>query len=275
MGQVTSAFSGIAAFAPPPGLAGLISHGLVASDPEGRHAGEIRVPPGPSVLVSVTLAEPSYDPDGRAAPAVALTGLHQAVRTWRTTKGAGLAIVALTPLGAMTLFPGAGGASDRVIDLGAVVGDRAAQALAAAATAAPDPRSAMTAIETFLGSRLDAQRDQSPPAVARALDAVARGHGVAEAAADAGLSRRTLHRASLHHLGLAPQVLAGLARLRGSVTGVQRRDRGADGYADQAHQIRDWSRRLGTTPGAYRRTGPSPLALACLQAASDPDPLYL
>jgi AraC-like DNA-binding protein len=247
----------------------------VACDPDGRHAGEIRVPPGPSVLVSVTLAESSYDPGGRAAPAVSLTGLHPTVRTWRTTKGAGLAIVALTPLGAMTLFPGAGGAASSVIDLGAVVGDQDAHALAAAATAAPGPRCAVAAIEAFLRARSGAAGDRSPPAAARALEAVARGHGVAEAAVDAGVSRRTLHRAATDHLGLAPQVLAGLARLRRSVSGVQGREGGAEGYADQAHQIRDWTRRLGATPGAYRRAGPSPLAQACLRAAPGIGSLYL
>ena len=275
MGQLTPALSGVAAFAPPADLRGLVSHGLMASDPDGRHAGEIRVPPCPSVLLSVTLAEPSYDPDGRAAPAVALTGLHRTLRTWRTVKGAGLAIVGLTPLGALTLFPGAGEAADGVVDLGAVIGDRAAGALAAAATAAPDARAAMAAIEAFLRARLEHRRDRATPAAAMALEAVARGQGVDAAAASAGLSRRTLHRASTDHLGLPPRALAALARLRDSVSGVQRGERGVDGYADQAHQIRDWTRRLGATPGAYRRTGPSRLARACLEALPGIDSLYL
>lgn len=204
-----------------------------------------------------------------------MVALFKRFSAWRTVRGAGLAIVGLTPLGALTLFPGAGEAADGVIDLGAVIGDRAASALAAAATAAPDARAAMAAVEAFLRARLDHRRDRTPPAAAMALEAVARGQGVDAAAAAAGLSRRTLHRAATNHLGLPPPVLAGLARLQVSVSNVQRGERGADGYADKAHQIRDWTRRLGATPGAYRRAGPSPLARAYLEAAPGLDPLYL
>ncbi|MCZ7171453.1 helix-turn-helix domain-containing protein, partial [Salmonella enterica] len=75
------------------------------------------------------------------------------------------------------------------------------------------------------------------------------------------VDRRQLHRWFERHLGLGPKQLMDLERLQSSIQAVQRGDGDAlSGYSDQAHQIRNWRRRLARTPGGYARGGPSPLA---------------
>jgi transcriptional regulator GlxA family with amidase domain len=63
------------------------------------------------------------------------------------------------------------------------------------------------------------------------------------------------------HLGVSPKQLADLERLQSSLKGVQTGSRDpVQGFADQAHQIRNWRRRLGVTPGAYAHAPHTPMA---------------
>lgn len=275
MGHDLSTARGVHAFGPPTGLIACLTGSVVVADPDGDHAGVICVPPQSGVLLSITLGSPSLDPEGRPAPRAALTGVHEHVRYWRTEKGAALALVTLTPTGAALLFPHAGALAGTVTDLGAVIGDGAADALTSAVTASPTPRDAITVIERFLEDRWVARAAGDVcPAVA-ALSAVAAGCPVGFAAARAGVSRRTLHRTAVRHLGIAPGTLYSLTRLQRSVGDVQGCGDGSEGYADQAHQIRDWRRRLEVTPGAYRRSGASRLARALTAASPGAHSLYL
>jgi methylphosphotriester-DNA--protein-cysteine methyltransferase len=64
------------------------------------------------------------------------------------------------------------------------------------------------------------------------------------------------------HLGIGPKELLDLHRLDRSLSAVQAGCEGCAGFSDQAHQIREWRRRLRTTPGRYARGGRSSLAEA-------------
>jgi AraC-like DNA-binding protein len=69
----------------------------------------------------------------------------------------------------------------------------------------------------------------------------------------------------------APKALIDLYRLDRSLRAVQGgQTAGTDGFADQAHQIREWKRRLGISPGRYAREGRSTLAEAFDPAADRP-----
>lgn len=97
--------------------------------------------------------------------------------------------------------------------------------------------------------------------IAAAHGILCSGGSVGDAAARVGVSRRQLHRWFRQHLGIGPKDLADLERLHVSLQSVQ--TGGPDpiaGYSDQAHQIRNWRRRLGVTPGAYSREVRSPMA---------------
>lgn len=74
-----------------------------------------------------------------------------------------------------------------------------------------------------------------------------------------------------HHLGLGPKALIDLYRLDRSLRALQRgKADGVDGFADQAHQVREWRRRLNITPGRYVREGRSALAEVFDRAAERP-----
>lgn len=166
----------------------------------------------------------------------------------------------LTPAGLARLAPESGRALiDGHVEVGALIGDAGATALRDAVVRDGEEASAL---DLWLRARLLGAKDDER---ATSFDAIcatlAQADRVDEAADGLGLSRRHLSRLLGNHLGLGPKTLIDLHRLDRSLRAVQTRSSsGAEGFADQAHQVRSWRARLGTTPGRYLREGPSVLA---------------
>lgn len=202
---------------------------------------------------------------------MSLLGIQTAKRTWRAEANTHFVMALLTPVGLARLVPSSGSAvANRYLELGALVGDGAAGALHADALA--ESESPAAALDRWLCARLLGGRTHSQDRfVQAACTVLAREERVDIAADRLGVTRRHLSRTMKTHLGIGPKVLLDLYRLDRSLRAVQARDGcGADGFADQAHQVREWSRRLGVTPGQYAREGASTLARTFGSAPSDP-----
>jgi AraC-like DNA-binding protein len=210
-------------------------------------------------VLTVNIGRPNRSSDGDLTPMLSLLGVQTQARSWRSDVDTDFMMVLLTPLGLARLFPGASGVANSLVDAGGVVGDRAAAALLDDASARPDGLAA--ALDAWLLARLTAVR--APRSIAlfeaasRALTYASR---VSVAAETVGVTRRHLSRLVNEHLGIGPKELLDLHRLDRSLSAVQAGGDGGAGFSDQAHQIREWRRRLGTTPGRYARGGRSPLA---------------
>lgn len=245
--------------APAPALRAWVTHYAFVRDLPGAHEGQpIRTAPSPGAVLSINFGRPNAMIDGPTVPAVALLGMQTAARQWRSWSDTWFVMAHLTPLGVARLFPRLGAATvDRLVEVGALLGDAATHALRDDASATDDPRAIAEALDRWLLARA-AQTPTTPELalLARALPALVEG---VEATAQAlGVSRRQLQRWMRAHFGLAPRAFADIARLAASVTAAQtQRGDPRAGYADQAHQIRAWRRRLGVTPG---RHAPSQLA---------------
>lgn len=250
-------------FVKPSGLLSPFVEGFCCvRDMDGAHCGlPIETAPRPGGVLTVNLGRPNSTADGGATPMLSLLGVQTRRRTWRSDVGTHIVMALLTPAGLARLAPGAGASTaDTFIDLGAVVGDRAAASLLHDASARPD--TATSALDEWLQVRLLGGGGRAD---ARGADAacrvLARSRRVDEAAERLGITRRHLARVLSEHLGVGPKALLGLYRLDRSLRAVQSgTSLAADGFSDQAHQVREWRRRLCTTPGVYTRRGPSELA---------------
>jgi AraC-like DNA-binding protein len=173
-------------------------------------------------------------------------------------------LVFLTPAGAARLFPHSGAdIVDDSPDLGDLMGDGEVMRLRAAAAAAPDAAALGGEIDAWLRARLD--RTAAPshlPRLAAATDMLRDAvRPVASVAEAVDLSPRQLERIFHDAFGLSPKQFQRIHRLQLSVyASVTGRGDPLDGFADQTHQIRDWRSHLGTTPGAMRRGGLTPVA---------------
>jgi AraC-like DNA-binding protein len=164
----------------------------------------------------------------------------------------------LTPLGWARLFDlDASGLSNAVCELGDVVGEASAEALAVALERAPDDAGIAAAFDDWLLARMGARPAADPriAAIHRALLTVP--DSVAALAAAAGLSERTLLRLCLRAFGFPPKALLRqkrflrtLERVRGQLdqplSGLI-----DDGYFDQAHFNREFREYMGMTPTDY------------------------
>jgi AraC-like DNA-binding protein len=170
----------------------------------------------------------------------------------------------LTPAGLARFAPGVEMAN-RLLDLGSVIGERAANGLLDRAHS----NEAVAALDAWLRARLLGDCERPETDLARvACTLLARATRVDVAADRLGISRRHLSRIVRRHVGISPKALIELYRLDRSLRAVQGGlDSGTDGFADQAHQVREWKRRLGITPGRYAR---SALAEALEPAAGRP-----
>jgi AraC-like DNA-binding protein len=175
----------------------------------------------------------------------------------------------LTPAGLARFAPGSG-AADMLLDLGSIIGERAANTLLDVAYTRLD--GLVTALDVWLLERLFGVRERSEMHLAQAACLVlSRAQRIDVVADQLGVSRRHLSRIISHHLGISPKTLIDLHRLDRSLRALQGGETDSvDGFADQAHQVREWHRRLGITPGRYAREGRSALAEAFDPAADRP-----
>lgn len=240
-------------------------------DVEGAHRDwPIATAPRPGGVLTVNLGRPNRTADGAATPVLSLLGLQTQTRAWRSDMDTHFVMALLTPAGLARLAPGQGEVTaNAFIDLGALAGDRAASSLLADTSARP--AAAGAALDAWLKNRLFHGRERPEAFLTDAACAVlARADRVDAAAGRLGVTRRHLSRVVSEHLGIGPKALLDLHRLDRSLSAVQAGGDGADGFSDQAHQVREWRRRLGTTPGRYARQGRSELAAAFAPAASGP-----
>jgi AraC-like DNA-binding protein len=242
-------------------------------DVVGAHRGRpIDTAPRPGAVLTVNIGRPNRSSDGALTPRASLLGVQTRARSWRSDVDTDFLMALLTPLGLARLFPGgAAEMANALIDLGAVVGDRAAGALLDSASARPD--ASATSLDAWLLARLggcEATRSIALfDAASRELAGALR---VSLAAESLGITRRHLSRVVNEHVGVGPKELSDLYRLDRSLKAVQAGDDGGAGFSDQAHQIREWRRRLRVTPGRYARDGRS--ALADAFRAAEPSATY-
>lgn len=249
--------------APAPALRGWIAGYWFVRDLEGAHRGRpVHTGPVPYAALSIDLAQPNLDDSGRPVPQTSLLGLQPRARSWWPSERTEFVMVLLTPVGLVRLLPHAGASAAALLDLGAVLGDADAHRMRGTLLAIDDDAARVAALDAWFlarARRVDAPRELH--AIAAAHACLRAGGTVAAAAQAADTHARQLDRWLLRHLGIGPKALMDLERLHASVGAVQRGcGEATEGYSDQAHQIRSWRRRLGTTPGAYRRAGLDTLA---------------
>lgn len=240
----------------------------------GAYAGKpIYTSPFPGAVLSVNFGRPNQMIGGPMVPKVSLLGLQEGARAWRSWENTAFVMAMLTVRGVGRLFPHLGGASaNALIDLGALIGDRETRQLAQATHAAKAPSKIAHALDDWLLARIDRTPALSElRTLSVACEALKAGASVDAAAREAHVSRRQLYRWSVAHFGVGPKVLAEIQRLDASVRAAQTGQGDmTHGFADQAHQIRTWRRRLKITPGRYRRSDLSPMAATFIQQSHAP-----
>lgn len=256
-----------------PDLARFAAGYALVDDRGGRLGGaRVATAPAPFGVLSVNFADLSRDAEGRRHPRVAFLGLQSSQRAWRAGSCTAFAMVLLRPAGVMRLFAGRGReCADALNDLGDLWGRAATERFVEAARGGPEGRR-QAALDDWLRERLAGSVRGGQPPAELLCAALRTCGGVAEAAQELGLSPRTLQRRLRADLGVSPRQLLSLERIQRSLQEAQRGG-GAlspDDFADQAHEIRAWRRRVGTTPGRYRRAGPSAPASALTEACPSP-----
>lgn len=265
--------------APAPALSPYVAGYWFVQDLPGTYEGQpIRTSPIPGAVLSFNFGRPNAMEGGPLVPRASLLGVQTVGRRWQSWADTYFVMAMLTVRGLVRLFPATGaGTSDRLVELAAVVGSRAATTAHVDLQAAWSPAVVRAQLDAWLLARLE--RTKAPASLARFCLAHARlqgGYSVEEAAAAVGVSRRQLARWCRTHLGIGPKRLMDLERLQSSLRAAQRgRGDPFEGYCDQAHQIRTWRRRLGTTPSAYVREAPSMLASYFGLSGEDAPAFYL
>jgi AraC-like DNA-binding protein len=247
-----------------PALLPYVDGYLYVQDLAGAHRGNpIRTTPRPGGVLTVNLGRPNQPADGETSPVLSLLGVQTRARDWRSDVDTHFIAALLTPAGLARFAPGIG--SDTVntfLDLDLLIGGQEARALLDFVSARPNALAA--ALDDWLMVRL-VHRGERPETVLvqAACTILAQSRRVDVAADKLGISRRHLSRIVSRDLGIGPKALVDLHRLDRSLRALQSGVAdGADGFADQAHQIREWRRRLGTTPSRYVQEGRSALAKA-------------
>lgn len=257
---------------PSPDLRPFVQAYLCVCDQNGSLRGRpIRTAPRPGGVLTVNFGHPNRAENGALTPALSLLGVQTRARLWHADENSHFVMALLSPSGLARLAPGSGAdLADAYVDLGAVVGDGQAATLLDTASARSD---SVPALEHWLRGRLSI--DEAVADV-RLLDqaclALEQGGRVDVVAEHLGVTRRHLSRVLSRHLGLGAKAMLDLHRLDRSLRAVQSGEGGGIGFADQAHQIREWRRRLGTTPGRYARLGGSELSRAF--GSSTPGPAF-
>ena len=261
---------------PSPPLLAYVDGYVYVRDIAGAHRGlSIRTAPRPGGVLTVNLGRPNRASDGSATPMLSLLGIQNCARTWRSDADSHFVMALLTPAGLTRFAPGSGGdVVDGLIDLSSIIGDRAARGLLDLVYSRLD--GLVAALDSWLLARLSGEGEKPELRLAQSACAfLSKSKRIDLAAERFGISRRHLSRIISPHLGISPKTLIDLYRLDRSLRAIQGgKSDGVDGFADQAHQVREWRRRLGTTPGRYAREGCSTLARA-FDPFSDRTAFYL
>ena len=237
---------------------------LVVADLDAEHRGiPIRTAPQAGGLLSISLADPNRHASGQLAPRLALRGVQVGADTWTPSGATALVFVQLTVPGLLTLVPRlAAHALDRALDLAAPWGDGRARALVAGTPALDEDDRQRAYLDSLVGALCDPSEGFDAARSTQLWRALVRHGRVDRAAAALGVSERWIQRTFREALGVRPKQLLGVHRRHRSLTAVQQPSGASsvEGYADQAHQIRDWRTHLGVTPGRYQQLGPSRMA---------------
>lgn len=237
----------------------------------------IRTCPQPGAVLSVNFGRPNAMVDGPMVPPVSLLGVQTVSRAWQSWDNTFFVMAMLTVEGLVRLFPAAGESVDELLDLGSLIGDAATLRLRSHLDAASTPSRVAEELDRWFLSRLDLVAiTQEFRRLSAAHRMLVNGASVETAAGAAEVSRRQLSRWYNAHLGLGPKQISSLERLQRSVYAAQTGKWDLQhGFTDQAHVIRAWKIRLGTTPGAYLRSGPSLLAHELMKPGSGEHLFYL
>jgi AraC-like DNA-binding protein len=238
-------------------LATLVQGYWFVEDLPGEHAGAlIRTSPVPYAVLSVNIGRPNAEENGCLVPDVSLLGVQSQNRAWRSWPETYFVMTMLTISGFVRLFPHIGPSSaDRLLDLGAVIGDALAKSLKRNVSSAFEPQQIAKFLDRWLICRLSNMQAVSESLqIAIAHRALRGGETVEIAAKLAETNRRQLNRLFHRHLGIGPKELQSLERLHMSLQSVHTGlGDSENGFSDQAHQTRSWRQRLGVTPGTYSR----------------------
>ncbi len=260
----------LAYFRPSPALLPYVDGFVYVRDLDGQHRGHaIQTAPRPGGVLTVNLGRPNQTADGTTTPTLSLLGVQTFARSWRSDANTHFVMALLTPAGLAWFTPGRETANT-LVDLNTVIGATAANALLGAASARPDELTAT--LDEWLLNRLSNGDERSEARLMRAACTIlSQARRVDVAANRLGVSRRHLSRVVLRNLGVSPKTLIDLHRFDRSLRAFQAGSTDDfDGFADQAHRIREWRRRLDTTPGHCLRKGRSPLAEALDPARARP-----
>lgn len=266
----------LALIEPSPPLLPFVDGYLHVRDLLGDHRGRpIRTAPRPGGVLTINLGQPNRTANGVATPRLSLLGIQTCARSWCSDANTHIVMALLTPAGLARFASNSGLATaDMLLDLRSVIGERAANGLVDSVHGHLD--GIVTGLDAWLLARIFGERERSEMQAARAAFSVLlRSTRVSAAADKLGVSRRHLSRIVSRHLGISPKALIDLYRLDRSLRALQRGEAtGVEGFADQAHQTREWRHRLGITPGRYACEGPSALAEA-LDMFADRPAFYL
>lgn len=190
-----------------------------------------------------------------------VTGLHDSYRLFQPDAETRSVLAVFKPHG---LFPLLGGlpmreVTENHLGLGDLLSPAAVQP---AEERLPEARSSTeiaAVVQDLLLARLRSSRVTVHPAVAWVSDRIVRERGavrIEELAREVGWSRRQIERLFLLQVGTGPKALASLARFDGVARRLSGRSSWADlaheaGYADQAHLVRDFTRRAGVPPTRF------------------------
>jgi AraC-like DNA-binding protein len=261
---------------PSPPLLPFVDGYLYVRDLAGEHRDRpIRTAPRPGGVLTINLGRPNRTADGAATPILSLLGVQMRARSWRSGADTHFVMALLTPAGLARFAPGVGlETAGALLDLSSLMGERATRALLDVVYAGSDGLAA--ALDAWLLPRLAGGRERPEMRLAQAACTIlSRARRIDVAAKRLGVSRRHLSRIISHHLGIGPKTLMDLYRLDRSLRAIQGGEADSvDGFTDQAHQVREWRRRLGITPGRYAREARSPLAEA-FDSAVDRPAFYL
>jgi AraC-like DNA-binding protein len=246
-----------------PSLTSFVRGYLYAEDLSGAFAGRVlQTCPEPTAVLAVNFAKGALDEAGRPHPGVSLLGIQERLRSWRLRDESLFLAAFLTPSGLAALFPCTGAqTANSLVALHDVAGDRVARTLRDALDPETSPGAPRDAMERWLADRLDRSAGTVGAARPGLLETLLATRSVAGTCRETGVHPRALQRHVKRHLGVTPQTLLNLDRLRASVSEVRHGNDagipGLDWFSDQPHQIRAWNRHVRRTPGRYRRDGPS------------------